>query len=78
MARYIYRDYRPGHKGQFASKEAFNRSQGQGVECHIHRERVKTQDVIDSIEEIEEFEDFPDDELFDYEFAGTGDTGKRE
>lgn len=77
MARYIYRDYRPGHKGQFASKAAYNRSQGQGVECHIHREKIETPDTIESIDDLEEYEDYPDDELFEYEFAGTGDYGRR-
>lgn len=73
--RYVYRDYRPGHHGEFTSEETFNRSQGQGVTCHVHRERVETGTPA-TLEDIWEFDDYPDEELYEYEFHGTGDTGK--
>ena len=68
----VYRDYRPGKRGQFSSKAAFNRSQSQGVKCHIHREYV-----YDSISSIDELFDIQDDDDLDYEeFHGTGNTGR--
>ena len=76
MARkIIYRDYRKGKSGQFSTEAAYNRSRAQGVRCHIHREYVNT-DVIASLDDLEQYEDYPDDELDEYEFHATGDTGR--
>jgi hypothetical protein len=59
--RLIFRDYRPGKAGQFASQETFNRASAQNVHCHIHREYVGVpDDVIDSADELYEYEDEPD------------------
>ena len=73
--RIIYRDYRAGRKGQFASKETFNRSRGQGVTCHVHREFVKKPNIIEDIDDLYDIEDESD--LEPQEFHGTGDTGRR-
>lgn len=72
--RIVYRDYRKGREGKFASKAAFNRSQAQGTTCHIHREYIK-EESIDSVEDLYAIEDEPD--LEEYEYHGTGDTGRR-
>lgn len=73
--RYIYRDYRNGKNGEFTDEATFNRSQGQGVTCHVHRERVKVS-AKTTIEDLFDYEDYPDDELEVQEIHGTGDTGK--
>lgn len=74
--RTVYRDYRIGHRGEFASESTFNRSKAQGVDCHIHREQVKSGEFV-SIDDLFDFDDLPDEELYEYEFHGTADTGKR-
>jgi hypothetical protein len=68
----IYRDYRKGHAGQFASRESYNRARAQGVKCHIHREYVNI--VVSSLAELGELEDRDDLEF--EEFHATGDTGE--
>lgn len=74
----IFRDYRPGSKGQFASEETFNRSTGQGVDCHIHREFVETgQGEEVTVEDLFDYEDYDVEDLDVYEFHGSGDTGRR-
>lgn len=80
--RRIFRDYRPGkNKGKFASEETYNRSQAQGVDCHIHGEYIETpdEDTITNVDQLfdlwDKYGDEPD--LEEYEFHGTGDTGKR-
>jgi hypothetical protein len=76
MARYVYRDYRPGQRGKFTSEETYNRSQAQGVECHIHREQV-SEASISSLDDLAEYDDYDGDWEF-YDVQGTGDTGHRE
>lgn len=71
--RIIYRDYRSGSAGRFVSKETFNRSQGQGVKCQIHREYI-TVNVIRSVDDLYDIQDEPD--LDWEEFHATGDTGE--
>ncbi len=77
----IYRDYRPGHEGEFTDQATFNRSQGQGKECNVHGEYVDAPDdnTITNIDQLfnlyDEYGDGPD--LDEYEFHGTGDTGRR-
>lgn len=75
MARRIivYRDYRPGKKGKFVSEETYNRSQAQGVTCHIHREYI-SKTSIDSVDDLFDIEDEPD--LVDHEYHGTGEYGE--
>jgi gamma-glutamylcyclotransferase (GGCT)/AIG2-like uncharacterized protein YtfP len=76
--RFIFRDYRPGKRGQFTSEETFNRAQGQGAECHVHREAIEVPETnIDNLDELEQYEDYSDEDLIEYEFHGTGDTGRR-
>ena len=72
--RIVYRDYREGKHGQFVSESTYNRSRGQGATCHIHREYVNT-DVVSDISDLYGFDDYEDEDLVDYEFHGTGDTG---
>ena len=74
MARRIvvYRDYRPGRKGKFASEQAYNRSQAQGVTCHIHKEYTGTK--ITSVDDLFDIQD--DDDLIEYEYHGTGEYGE--
>ena len=69
----VYRDYRPGRKGKFVSEETYNRSQAQGVTCHIHREYI-TKTKIDSVDDLFDIQD--DDDLIDYEYHGTGEYGE--
>lgn len=73
---YVYRDYRPGRRGQFASESTFNRSQAQGVECHVHKELIESGKSA-TLDDLFNYEDLPDEELFEYEFHGTGDTGRK-
>lgn len=71
--RIIYRDYRVGHAGRFASKSSFNRSQARGGE--IHREYV-TVNVVRSVDDL--YDIAGEEDLVDYEFHATGDTGSEE
>jgi len=76
--RVIYRDYRPGRQGKFASRESFNRSQAQGTTSHIHREYIDVDLVhIDSLDDLWGYEDYEDYDYDEFEFHGTGDTGKK-
>jgi hypothetical protein len=74
----VYRDYRKGNEGKFASEETYNRSQGQGVDCHIHKEFVEVSDesTITNIDELFEYDDYDYDDFDEYEFHATADTGK--
>lgn len=74
--RKIYRDYREGREGKFASEETFNRSQAQGVTCHIHEEKVDKPKLADDVAILFEYEDYEDYELVEQEYHGTGDTGR--
>lgn len=69
---FVYRDYRPGKTGQFASEASYNRSRAQGVKCHVHKEYLPK--TIDSVDDLFAIED--DDNLEPEEFHGTGDTGE--
>ena len=73
--RLIYRDYRPGHRGEFTTEETYNRSRAQGIPCHVHGEYIDigVQPSISALDELAEFENY--DDLEEYEFHGTGDTG---
>lgn len=73
--RYVYRDYRKGKRGEFTDEATFNRSQGQGVVCHVHREKVNVGTGA-TIDDLFDYEDYPDDELEIQEIHGTGDTGR--
>jgi hypothetical protein len=78
----IFRDYRPGHKGEFTDESTYNRSQGQGKECNVHGEYIDAPDEttitnVDDLFNMWENEDFDQDEFVEYEFHGTGDTGRR-
>ena len=78
MRRLVYRDYRPGRAGQFASRETFQRSQAQGATCHVHREYVGVPaNDIDSVDELYDYEDYGEDEVDEQEYHATGDTGRR-
>lgn len=88
--RVIFRDYRPGKGGRFASRATFERSKAHGgskikqqeIEVTVERDEggrfitpVDSDLEIDSVEDFEEYEDYED--LVDYDFHGTGDTGKQ-
>ena len=76
----IFRDYRSGHEGEFASESTFNRSQGQGKECNVHGEYIDTSDeqTITNIDDLFDLDDsFDPDDFMEYEFHGTGDTGRK-
>lgn len=73
MTKIVYRDYRPGKRGQFTTEETFNRSQGQGVECHVHKEKVKTEsDDEVTIDDLFDYEDVPEEDLIVEEYHGSG------
>lgn len=79
MARRIivYRDYRPGRKGKFVSRETYNRSQAQGSTRHIHREYITSQKITNRIDSLDDLFDIQDDEdLFEHEYHGTGEYGE--
>ena len=70
----VFRDYRPGHEGEFLSEEDFYRLGGvQGEYIEIPDEETITNiEQLFEISEDEDYEDYPE-----YEFHGTGDTGRR-
>ena len=71
----IYRDYRPGHEGEFLSEEDFKRFGGVSGE-YIDAPDENTITNIEQLFEMSEDEDYED--FDEYEFHGTGDTGRRE
>lgn len=70
--RTVYRDYRRGHHGEFTTKKKFD---NQGPADGIHREKVDVPEVVNDVAILFEYDDYGDDELFEQEYHGTGDTG---
>jgi hypothetical protein len=72
----VYRDYRKGHEGEFITRETYNRMRGQGIDVRTERVEIPDAETVTSVDDLFEYEDYPDDELFEYEFHATGDTGR--
>lgn len=77
-----YRHYSKDKAGQFASKESFNRSQAQGGD-NVQGENIEypDEDTITSVDQLfgaaEAWDyDFDPEDFVEYEYHGTGDTGK--
>ena len=78
--RRIFRDYRPGHEGEFTDEATYNRSRAQGVECNVHGEYVDAPDenTVTNVDDLfDMWDNFDPEDFVEYEFHGTGDTGRR-
>jgi hypothetical protein len=69
--RTVYRDYREGKEGQFTDKKAF---QEQGPADGVHRETVEV-NLISDVMDLFAFDDSDQEDFFEQEYHGTGDTG---